>query len=222
MFDAFQRQRYRRRVSGGPMRAFLDAPPPDPRTPLGEVELLSLDLETTGLDPKRDAILSVGSVPVAGGAVKVGQSAHVLVRADRSVAQSATVHGLLDCDVEEGISLEDALAHVLERLAGRVLLAHHAVFDHGCLDHACRVVYGVPLLVPTVDTLAIARRRHHARAHQHHGTAAPDAFRLATLREAHGLPAYHAHNALSDALATAELFLAMIAEDATLRLKDVL
>ncbi|MEM6785274.1 MAG: exonuclease domain-containing protein [Bacteroidota bacterium] len=221
MFDAFHRQRYRRRATSGPMQAFLETPPPDPRTPLAEVEVLALDLETTGLDPKRDAILSVGSVPVVRGAVKVGQSAHVLVQADRSVAQSATVHGLLDSDVEDGVPLDDALAHVLARLAGRVLLAHHAVFDHGCLDSACRAVYGVPLLVPIIDTLALARRKHQAHAHQHHGTAAPDAFRLATLRETHGLPAYHAHNALSDALATAELFLAMTADDPTLRLRDV-
>ncbi|MEM8559714.1 MAG: exonuclease domain-containing protein [Bacteroidota bacterium] len=221
MFDTFHRQRYRRRAPAGPMRQFLETPPPDPRAPLAEIELLSLDVETTGLDPKQDVILSVGSVPVVKGAVKLGQCAHLLVQADRSVAQSATVHGLLDSDVEDGVPLAEALAHVLERLAGRALLAHHAVFDHACLDRACRAVYGVPLLVPTVDTLAIARRRHQARAHEHHGTAGPDAFRLASLRETHGLPPYPAHDALADALATAELFLAMTNADPTLRLRDV-
>ncbi|MEC9020848.1 MAG: 3'-5' exonuclease, partial [Pseudomonadota bacterium] len=39
---------------------FFDTPIPDPETPLSEVPLVALDMETTGLDERRHAIVSIG------------------------------------------------------------------------------------------------------------------------------------------------------------------
>jgi DNA polymerase-3 subunit epsilon len=64
-----------------------------------------------------------------------------------------------------------------------------------------------PTVVDTVDLLVkVARRAHLARPEL---PADPPALNLAAAREAHGLPAYQAHDALTDALATAELFLVL-------------
>ena len=61
-------------------------------------------------------------------------------------------------------------------------------------------------LNPVIDTLTLARKwlaRRNKEPEQ-------GALRLYALRERYGLPRYNAHNALSDALATAELFLAQV------------
>ena len=48
----------------GPLRDYLARPFPDPSEQLTTLRLLAVDLETTGLDPARDHLLSIGFVPV--------------------------------------------------------------------------------------------------------------------------------------------------------------
>jgi DNA polymerase-3 subunit epsilon len=62
--------------------------------------------------------------------------------------------------------------------------------------------------MPTIDTQVLARRRFERRDQPYQ----PKDLRLFNLRTTYGLPRYQAHNALSDALATAELFLALTAD----------
>ena len=110
---------------------------------------------------------------------------------------------------------------MLETVAGRVLVVHHAGLDKALLDRACRHRYGVPLLVPVIDTLAVESRSRRRRQ----GTTTDAALGLASLRSEYGLPRYAAHDALTDALATAELLLAMVARrggQANVRLRDLL
>ena len=104
-----------------------------------------------------------------------------------------------------------------QRLAGRVLLVHHASLELRFLQRLCRSWYDTPLIVHVVDTQVLARRRFE----RHNRPYRAAHLRLANLRAAYGLPRYRAHHALSDALATAELFLAMLPEG-DCRLKDVL
>ena len=77
------------------------------------------------------------------------------------------------------------------------------------LDRLCRARYGCALPVPVLDTLALA----HARQQRRHHEAGRDSLRLGALRERYRLPRYAAHDCLVDALATAELLLAMLARE---------
>ena len=74
------------------------------------------------------------------------------------------------------------------------------------LQYTCKKLYGLAPVFPIIDTLMIARKRLDQRTSLY----SPNDLRLFNLRESHELPRYKAHNALSDALATAELFLAEI------------
>lgn len=190
------------------MHAYLAQPLPARGLDYRAAEFLALDLETTGLDPARDQIISVGYVPLRAGRIRLAEARHALVRIEASVAQSAAVHGILDAHLSDGAALEAVLDGLLEALAERVLLVHHAPLDLGFLHAACRRCYGVPLSVRVVDTLALTERRaRHRRADLPEG-----ALRLHALRQRYGLPRYPAHDALTDALATAELFLAIAAD----------
>ena len=106
--------------------------------------------------------------------------------------------------------LETLLPQLLQRLAGRVILVHYRNIEQNFIDAACRRLYGQPFIIPIIDTLPIALRLLELRNH----TIQPGNLRLFNLRPHFGLPHYKAHNALYDALATAELFLAMAAEAA--------
>jgi DNA polymerase-3 subunit epsilon len=205
-FPADLRRRWCLRKSPkGPLREYLSVPFPKPSADYREVEFLAIDLETTGLDPKRDDILSVGCVSIRGNRIDLGSARHRLIRTSRAIPEaSAIIHQITDDQAALGGLLDDVLADLLEALAGKVMIAHHAIVEKGFLSNACQLVYGVPLPMPIVDTQALAKRTFERR----HVAFKGSDLRLHALGDRYNLPRYGAHNALSDALAAGELFLA--------------
>ena len=183
-----------------------------------DIEFVALDIETTGLNPSTAQVLSVGWVLLRNGRVALETAESHLVRPSRGVGSSASVHGLTDTVVIEGEHWGDVLDQVVWNLQGRVLLVHHAGLDKLLLDRLCMLRYGARLYVPVVDTLMLElrdqQRRHHIESRK--------SLRLGELREHFGLPRYSAHDSLVDAIATAELLIAMMAHGNKATLGDVL
>ena len=189
----------------GPLHDYYAAAFPERSLDVARVDFVALDFETTALDPERAEILSLGFVPIRALNVVVADSVHRLVRPSAEVpADSAIVHGILDDRASRGEALRDALPALLRALTGHVLVAHHAGIEHRMLDRACRALYGTPFVAPVVDTLALEKRTLERGGQPIVGNA----LRLGALRERYRLPRYRAHDALVDAIATAELLLA--------------
>jgi DNA polymerase III subunit epsilon len=220
-----RRLRALRTAKPGPLRDYLSVPLTAPSTPLADLRLLAVDIETTGLDPRGDRVLSIGWVPVDGGSIVLGGAGRVVVRDDAGVGSSAAIHGLTDDTLAGGEPLADAVASLLAALTGRVLLAHFARIETGFLSAACERLWGTPMPCVVVDTLELEHRVVTERGQR---DPAPGALRLWAARERHGLPVYRAHEALTDALACAELYLAQRAElqaaspETTLTLRQVM
>jgi DNA polymerase-3 subunit epsilon len=198
-----------RRHLDAPLKQLVAHSIPDGSTPFNELELVSLDIETTGLDPATADMLSVGWVVVRDGRVDLQTAESHIVRPTGNVGSSASVHGLTDTMVESGNDWSIVLGRIIEALTGRVLLVHHAGLDKALLDRLCRQSFDVPLSIPVVDTMALERRRHERRHH----VDEKKSFRLSDLREDYRLPRYAAHDSLVDAIATAELLIAMVAHN---------
>ncbi len=204
-----RRRRKAQARATGALAEFYASEPPDPHTPVEELRCLAIDVETTGLDPNRDVVLSIGFVPVDGLSIKYSGARHILVRASTEVGQSATVHGLTDDMIAEGTPEGEALISTLSALSGRVLLAHFARIEVDFLSRLCERLFRAPLAVPVIDTLELHNRLiapgfdDEARGNQ---------LRLWNARTRYGLPLYGAHEALMDAVACAELYLGQVAE----------
>lgn len=193
----------------GPMRDFLTAVPDDAGLDWRRGRYLAIDLELTGLDPRTDEILSAGYIPIDGTDIVHAGARHLLVVPDGEVGQSASIHGLTDDHLASGRPLAEVLPEILRALAGRSLVAHHAPVEVGFLSRACERVYGVPLLVRAVDTLALQRRVLRIGSD---AEVRPGVLRLQASRDHFGLPRYRAHEALTDAISAAELFLAQASD----------
>jgi DNA polymerase-3 subunit epsilon len=205
----FRRKRLLKRLAPGVLRDFYEVPFPAPGSDCRKLSYVALDLETTGLDPDKDAILSLGWVIIEGMQVDLASAQHRLVRPFLAIPeQSAVIHHITDDQAATGESLRDVLAELLQQLEGKVLIAHHAKVEVGFLRRACEHYFGEGFLMRVVDTQEVARRSLQRRDQL---IRASD-MRLSELRERYGLPRYRLHNALSDALAAAELFLAQLAQ----------
>lgn len=206
----YQRKRAMAKAPPGVLRDFLSHPFPHQRARCLDVPIVSVDLETTGLDPRKDDILSVGLVEIQGMSIKLGTAWHEIIRIDRDIpADSAVIHQITDDHAATaGKPLEQILPELLSRLEGKVMLVHFARIEKLFIDAACQRLYGGPFVIPIIDTLKLGQRVFERRNH----TIQPGDLRLFNLRPRYNLPHYKAHNALNDALSTAELFLAMAAE----------
>jgi DNA polymerase-3 subunit epsilon len=190
------------------MRDYLSHAFPSAKTDYRQVEYLAIDLETTGLDRDKDSILSVGYVIVRGTSIDLSSARHRLVRIDRSIPEAtAIIHQITDDEAARGDELDAVMDELLRELAGKVMIAHHAQIETGFLSNACKRLWSRRLLVPVVDTQTLAYRTFERRQIPFKGSD----LRLHALGDRYNLPRYGAHNALSDALASAELFLAQAA-----------
>lgn len=185
-----------------------------PGPEVGSVEdlrLLAVDVETTGLDWRSDRLLAVGLVPVDGLRIDLAGARRTVLREAAGPGASVWLHGLTHDVLAGGRPAAEVLAEVLDALAGRVLLAHHAVLEQEFLTRACERegLDPAPLQGRAVDTMAL---QHRILVAGRHSEPPPGSLRLWAARERFGLPASRPHDPLSDALACAELYLAQVAE----------
>jgi DNA polymerase-3 subunit epsilon len=189
---------------------YLEAPRPEPAAAWRSVPYSVLDIETTGLDVRRDALLAIGLVEIEAGQVRLDRCWETLVQLPPEVPlrpDAVAVNGLLRADTAVAPPLDDVLPELLRRLVGRALVVHVAEVDVAFLNRALRQQYGITLRGPVLDTARLALALHGDNRFLG-GSGHMPALQLDALCERMGLPAYTAHDALSDALTTAQLFLA--------------
>jgi len=204
---ALKRWKAGRRSGDERYTALLRTPPPAASRRFEEAELVCLDIETNGLDPATVDMLSVGWVLIRDGRVDLSTAESHVVKPCGGLGDSPSIHGLTDTMVDLGISPEEAMERVIEVLTGRVLVVHHAGLDKRLLDRFCRQQFGNKLLVPVIDTLALENHRKS----RHHHLEDTRSLRLPDVRAHYNLPWYRGHDCLVDAISTAELLIAMVA-----------
>lgn len=185
-----------------------------------EHEFLVLDMETTGLDGASDRAISLGWVIIKEGAIKLASARHILLDNGPIDEKTVAIHMITDQDIAElGRNPSVALRYLRQLLLNKVLVVHHAPIEQAFLERLWVEHSLKPLTVVMLDTLAMERDKHSRQQTM----VSNDAFRLGECRKRYGLPDYAGHNALGDAQATAELFLAQLhhaGED--MNLKDLM
>lgn len=184
-------------------RAYEETPMPDPESPWREAEFCVIDLETTGLEPQTDEIISFAALHVVGGRLRLDDACSRIVHPRRMPSEDTIrIHGLRKADLADAPPLAAVLGDLLEALAGRALVAHAAWVEKGFLTAALGE-YGIKLRNPIVDTAALGAELSRRRQ------APPESLGLTSLAKAFELPVHRPHEADGDALTTAQLFLAI-------------
>ena len=180
-------------------------PAPKLNIPLDDARLIVVDVETTGMDPARDALLSIGAVRLQGRALDLGESFHGLVLPDRqSTRENILVHGIAPSQQAQGEPADEILVRFLEYCGADPLMAFHAPFDRSFLSRAARRGLGIRLRNPFIDMAWVlpALFPH----------ALPSRSGLDDWARHFNLQISRRHAADADALATGELLLVALAE----------
>lgn len=196
------------------LKRFYQANWPAPDTPISEVPMVALDLETTGLDSRRDVIVSIGLVPFTLSRIHSPKARYWVVRPDKPLtSKSITFHRITHSAVANAPALNAMFEELMQCLAGRLVVVHFKQIERHFLNAAAKQIFGDRLLFPVIDTMAIERT--HLQLDRIRwwrrwlGQRRPS-LRLNDCRQRYHLPQYEAHHALVDAQATAELLQAQL------------
>ena len=160
---------------------------------------IAIDVETTGLDPHRDALVAVAAIPFVAGEARPGLV--TLVNPGRPIPATATaIHGLSDADVEHAPTVGEVLPRFDALSMNRVLVGHDVGFDLGVLA-AARATLGLPpRSVIALDTRRLVRAV---------GPAMRDS-RLEVVAARFGVTPAGRHTADGDARMAGEIFHALL------------
>lgn len=196
------------------LQAFYQAGVPDAHCHIHDVPMVAMDFETTGLDPEKDEIVSIGLVPFSLERIYSHQSTYWLVKPNRVMDDNAIlIHGITHGDIEQAPSLTSVIPELLKRLAGKIVVVHYAAIEQDFLNVSLQRCIGERIELPLIDTFELER----AALINRQGLIGKllkqniDSLRLSDCRKRYGLPHYRPHQAQTDALATAELLQAQIA-----------
>jgi DNA polymerase III epsilon subunit-like protein len=162
---------------------------------------VALDLETTGLDPRRDAVVAFAAIPFVGG--RPGPGLVTLVNPGRPIPPASTaIHGITDAMVA-GAPTEGELVDLLDgALGGQILAGHGIAFDLAVLDRARQARGRARLDNRALDTRALAAALRPAWAEPS----------LEALADRAGIAIVGRHTAEGDARAAGAILLALLPE----------
>ena len=161
------------------------------------------DCETTGTDPERDEIVSFALVLLDPDGNETGRSGSLIRPSCPIPEEASAIHGIRDADVADAPTLAELAGRLLERLGGRIFVAHNASFDLAMLHAALRTA-GLEYRPPAVACTLDAFRVLEPLAQEH---------RLEAICSRQGVQLAGAHHAMRDAEATAALVKVLLDRD---------
>ncbi len=177
-------------------------PAADPNRPLDAARVVVVDVESSGLDVERDRLIAIGAVAVTGGRIDLADSLDIVLRQDEvSDRDNILVHGIGGQAQRTGVLPVEALLAFLEYLGPDPLVAFHVAFDAAMIGRAMRQHIGLRFEPAWADLAYVAPALYPREARRLRG--------LDHWLEHFGIGNYARHSALADALATAELLLAL-------------
>ena len=186
---------------------------------INRIRFVVLDTETTGLDPQKDRILSIGCVGLYENKIRVSDSLEIYLAQDHFNKETVAVHGILRQGRILKISEQEAVEQLLNYLENAVIVAHHAAFDLALINNTLKRLSLPKLKNKVLDTGILFKKTSRCRdMHTHYS--------LDALCELFSIKKHDRHTAAGDAFLTGILFLRILAElkkaNPSLQFKDLL
>lgn len=180
--------------------------------PFSGTRCVVVDVETSGLNLMEDRLISIGAVAVVNGKIALGDSFSVVLQQQAASEKgNILLHGIGTSAQLEGDPPAEALLAFLEYLGKSPLIAFHVTFDETMIRRALREYLGLAFRHPWMDMAYVMPGLNPPLAHRYRA--------LDDWIGHFGIRIDARHNALADALATAQLFQIALAQA---REKDVL
>lgn len=185
-----------------------------------DTKFVVFDCETSGLNPKKDRILSMGAVTISDNEININEVFERYLEQDIFKRESAAIHGLLKDGKHTKYKEKEAVKDFLKYIEGAILIGHHVGFDIQCVNHALKRM-GLPKLRnKALDTGVLYKKSKHELYAEMYNKV----YSLDELCEEFNIQKKDRHTAYGDAYITSILFFRILKKlnrNKDLRLKDL-
>jgi len=170
-----------------------------------------IDTELTGLNEKRDSIVSIGVIRMVGGKIDLSDTFYQLVKPEAAfTAESVVIHEITPSEVQEKPDILAVLSEFLQFCGSDIVVGHCVSIDLSFLHREMRKFFGYSLQNPVLDTFSLYNWLRTRASHHRCFSISPRSCGLYDVAECLGIPVQGAHNAIEDAFITAQLFQRLI------------
>ena len=195
MFESFLR--------GWNRRGLLDAHYEWLFDPYDGDEVVVFDTETTGLNTKKDAVLSIGAVKVKGDKILTSQSFEVYLKPTKEISvESIKIHHIRPCDLEQALEPLEGVKKFLEFIGNRSLVGYYLEFDMAMVNRLIKPWLGISLPNKQIEVSGLYFDKKIALIPQGNID-----LRFDTILNDLKIPKMGQHNALNDAIMTAMVYI---------------
>lgn len=184
----------------------------DQTKPIETYQFVSLDTELTGLELRRDAIVSIGAVRIEGLQIITGNNFFSYVRPKRSMPKVSTlIHRITPDQIESAPELRKVMPDFVDFVGNALLVGHCIALDMAFINRAARTLMGGRLRNPCLDSMKLTQVYEERERVGHYDRVEVAAgYNLKTLSEKYHLPQFEQHDALGDAFQAACLFVFVV------------
>lgn len=166
-------------------------------------EVVVFDTETTGLNPKKDEILSIGAVKLKGNKILMSEKFELFVKPTREInEQSIKIHQIRNIDLQNGCEAREAITKFLRFIGSRPLVGYYLEFDIKMINKYLKPYLGITLPNRQIEVSGLY--------HDKKIKLIPDGvidLRFDVIMKDLGLPIFGKHDALNDAVMTAMMYI---------------
>jgi DNA polymerase III subunit epsilon len=181
----------------------------DPSRPIEDYEFVCFDTELTGLNPRRDEIVSIGAVRIRELRIVAGDNFFSYIQPNQNIPKNSTlIHRITPEQIKSAPMPEVILPEFVDFCGNALLIGHFVALDMAFVNKALRKHLGGAMCNPRLDSVRLAEAYHEHKGKQGRvGTKTELSYNLTKLALEYNLPMFEQHDALEDALQTAYLFL---------------
>lgn len=166
-------------------------------------EYVCLDCETTGLNPRKDEILSIGAVIIKGNKVLMRKTLNIFVKPSKNVTEeSIKIHHIRPIDLENAVKPKDAIMELLEFIGNRAIVGYYIKFDIAMISKYTKKYIGIKLPNESIEVSSMYYKTRKKTTEYEFIDLKFD-----TIMKELDIPELGKHDALNDAIMTSMIFL---------------
>ena len=166
-------------------------------------EYVCLDCETSGLNPQKDEILSIGAVHIKDNKILMRKTFNIFLKPSKNInVESIKIHHIRPVDLKNGIDAQEAIYQLLDFIGSRPIVGYYIKFDVAIISRYTKEFIGIKLPNKTIEVSSMYYKTIRKRSDYQFVD-----LRFDTILKKLDIPILGKHDALNDALMTAMIFL---------------
>ena len=180
----------------------------DKEMPIENAGYVVVDTELTGLNEKKDSIVSIGAVKMNGAIIDLSDTFYRLVNPETNLtAESVIIHEITPDEVVEKPDIRTGLAEFLSFCGQNIIVGFCVNIDMEFLNREAKRILGRVIQNPVLDIFPMFEWVRSKKAAQgEEEIRMPVHYKLYDIAKHYGIEVNGAHNAMIDAFITAQIF----------------